>query len=239
MKQVLKEQSGVKTIPSIINEGVVFNVPEKFKKYNDGKIVFHAALQTADTRNQNKRVYPKDVLVDAIKRIQNQIDERRFLGELDHPISDNQVRSTTVELKNCSHLIRKVWWDGLCLMGEVESLPYTQAGRILSGMIADQIPVGFSLRGLSDIDNSCGYQKVIGPMVMISYDAVSNPSHLHCNVKEICEEGKISQIKENKVLKILEEAKNFISLSDGSRYTPNTLDMLIERKIIHLGEMYI
>lgn len=237
--KILNEQRKTQTKPSIIQEGVVFSVPERFKKYNDGKVVFHAALQSADTRNQNKRVYPKDVLVDGIRRIQSQIDERRFLGELDHPISDNQTRQCTVELKNCSHLIRKVWWEGVFLMGEVESLPYTQSGRILSGMISDQIPCGFSVRALSDVSDAGGYQKVIGPMVIISYDAVSNPSHVSCNVKEICEEGKVAAIKESKVLKILNEAKNLITLSNGNQYTPNALDMLIEQKLIRLGELYI
>lgn len=238
--KVLKEQKTLKTTPSIIHEGVVFSVPEKFKKYNDGKVIFHAILQSADTRNQNKRVYPKDVLVDGIRRIQDQINNRRFLGELDHPITDNQQRSTTVELKNCSHLVTELWWEGTILHGTVETLPYAPSGKIMGGMIADQIPVGFSLRGLADVNSdSGGYQTVVAPLIMLSYDAVSNPSHVGSNVTEICTEGKVAPISESKVLKVLTEAKNLITLSNGNSYTPNALDMLVEQKIIRLGKMYL
>lgn len=236
---ILKEQSNVKSTPSIIQEGVVFNVPEKFKKYNDGKIVFHAILQSADTRNQNKRIYPKDVLVDGIKRVQQKIDDRRMVGELDHPISDNQTRQTTVEYKSSSHLIRDTWWDGNFLKATVETLPYTSNGKIMSGLIADSIPVGFSLRGLADLNDDGGYQKVVAPLVIITWDCVSEPSHQGSYIKEICQEGRVTNISETKVLKVLQEAKDLITLSNGNSYTPNTLDMLIEQKIIRLGKMYL
>ena len=239
MKQVLKEQAKVKAIPSIINEGVVFNVPEKFKKYNDGKIVFEAILQSADTRNQNKRVYPKDVLEDGLRRVQQKINDRRMVGELDHPISDNQVRSTTVEYKSVSHLIREVFWDGVFVKGIVETLPYTPNGKVMSGLIADNIPVGFSLRGLAECNCENGYQKVIAPLVVITYDCVSEPSHQGSVITCLKEEGVCRKLTNKEGIKILEEAKNLITLSNGNSYTPNTLDMLIEKKIIKLGSMYI
>lgn len=237
--KILKEQTKIQAKPSIIQEGVVFSVPEKFKRYNDGKIVFHAILQSADTRNQNKRVYPKDVLVDGIRRVQQKIDDRRMVGELDHPISDNQVRQTTVEYKSCSHLIRDTWWDGTLLKATVETLPYTPNGKMMSGLVADRIPVGFSLRGLADVSDEGGYQKVVAPLVVITWDCVSEPSHQGSYIKEICQEGKVTNISESKVLKVLTEAKNLITLSNGNSYTPNTLDMLVEQKIIRLGKMYL
>ena len=237
--KILKEQGKVQAKPSIIQEGVVFSVPEKFKRYNDGKIVFHAILQSADTRNQNKRIYPRDVLEDGIRRVQQKIDDRRMVGELDHPISDNQVRQTTVEYKSASHLIRDTWWDGNFLKATVETLPYTNNGKIMSGLIADSIPVGFSLRGLADVNDEGGYQKVVAPLVVITWDCVSEPSHQGSFIKEICQEGKICQINEHKVLKVLNEAKNLITLSNGNQYTPNALDMLVEQKLIRLGELYI
>lgn len=237
--KILKEQTKVKSTPSIINESVVFNVPEKYKKYNDGKVVFEAILQSADTRNQNKRIYPRDVLEDGIRRVQQKIDDRRLVGELDHPISDNQVRSTTVEYKSVSHLIREVFWDGAYIKGVVETLPYTPCGKIMSGLIADRIPVGFSLRGLADVNDEGGYQKVVAPLVVITWDCVSEPSHQGSLVTCVREEGLVREAKDNKVLKVLTEAKNLITLSNGKSYTPNTLDMLVEQKIIQLAKMYM
>jgi len=237
--QVLKEQGKVQAKPSLIREGVVFSVPEKFKRYNDGKIVFHAILQSADTRNQNKRIYPKDVLEDGIRRISDQIEKRRFFGELDHPISDNQIRQTTVSLQEVSHLVREVWWEGCLLKGTIETTPYTPNGKILSGFVADSCPIGFSVRALADVNDEGGYQKVVSPMVIVSYDAVANPSHIGAQVTEVCQEGVCEPIKEGKVLKVLQEAKNLVTLNNGNSYDPNTLDMLVEQKIIRLGKMYL
>lgn len=237
--QILKEQGKVQAKPSILQEGVVFSIPERLKKYNDGKVIYKGILQSADTRNQNKRVYPKDVLEDGIKRVQHKIEERRMVGELDHPISDNQIRQTTVNYSDASHLITETWWEGNLLWGRIETLPYTPKGKIASGLASDNITLGHSLRGLADVSDSGGYQKVVAPLVIITWDIVSEPSHANSYIREICEEGKVYQINEHKVLKVLNEAKNLITLSNGNQYTPNALDMLIEQKLIRLGELYI
>ena len=81
---------------NIIRESAVFATPEKVKKYTDGKVVFEAYLQEADAKNQNKRVYPKRVLDSAMNKINDKIKRRAFLGELDHPITSDQIRQTTV-----------------------------------------------------------------------------------------------------------------------------------------------
>lgn len=239
MKQVIKEQTKVRTTPSFIQESVVFHVPEKLKSYTDGKVIYKAILQSADTRNQNKRIYPKDVLDDGLKRVEQKIKDRRMVGELDHPISDNQVRATTVEYKSASHLIREVGWNGAYIEGIVETLPYTPNGKIASGLISDHIVIGHSLRGLADVSDENGYQKVVAPLVIITWDIVSEPSHPNSYIREICEEGKIYKVKDECSLKVLNEAKNLVTLSNGRTYEANSLDMLIEKKIIQLAKMYL
>ena len=229
-----------KRVSSIVLEGAVFDVPKKYKKYNDGKIVAECYLQTADEKNQNRRIYPRNVLDQGMRAIQQKIDDRRFVGELDHPISDQSQRQTTVEYKNASHLIREWWWDGNRIKGIVETLPYTPSGKIMSGLISDEIPVGFSLRGLADVENMGGYQQVQAPLIVISYDCVSEPSHKGSQVSEIRQEGAVIPLKEgSKGLKILSEAKDFYMLSNGRTYTANALDMLIEKKIITLANNYL
>jgi len=41
--------------------------------------------QVADEKNQNGRIYPMDVMREAVKSLQKPVNERRVLGELDHP----------------------------------------------------------------------------------------------------------------------------------------------------------
>ena len=73
-------------MPKAIIESAVFGKPEKVKKYLDGKVIFEAYLQEAESQNQNKRVYSKSTLTEGIHKIKEKIAERSFLGELDHPI---------------------------------------------------------------------------------------------------------------------------------------------------------
>ena len=226
------------TTPSIILEGAVFDVPDKFKKYSDGKVIAECYLQTADEKNQNRRIYPKRVLDQGMKTIQEKIDNRRFLGELDHPISDNQVRQTTVEYKNVSHLVREWWWEGNRIKGLVESLPFCENGRIFGGLICNNIPVGFSLRALGDVCDSGGAQYVQSPLIVISYDAVTEPSHKGSLTTEIRSEGKCMTLTHSEGLKILNEAKNLYTLSNGNQYTGNALDYLVENKIIKLMKKF-
>lgn len=229
-----------KVIPSIVLEGAVFDVPHKYKKYSDGKIVAECFLQTADEKNQNRRVYPRNVLDQGMRAIQQKIDDRRFVGELDHPISDQSTRQTTVEYKNASHLVREWWWEGNRIKGVVETLPYTPSGKIMSGLISDGIPVGFSLRGLADVENMGGFQQVQAPLIVISYDCVSEPSHKGSQVTELRQEGCVMPLQHGShAMKILSEARDFYTLSNGRTYTGNALDYLVEQRIIKLTDKYL
>ena len=87
-------------------------------KENDGKLVVKGVLQRADSKNQNGRVYPREILLKEVaKYLENQVTERRALGELDHP------ESSVVNLNNASHNIVEMHWNGDDLMGTVEVQP--------------------------------------------------------------------------------------------------------------------
>ena len=102
--------------PEQINESI---------KTNNGKLIVKGVLQRADAKNQNGRVYPREVLVkEAKKYAEIQIQERRALGELDHP------DSSVVNLNNASHNVLEMHWKGNDLLGTVEVLG-TPAGNIL------------------------------------------------------------------------------------------------------------
>ena len=81
---------------------------------NNGRLLVKGVLQRADAKNQNGRVYPKDILMrEATKYNDINIKERRALGELDHP------DSSIVNLNNVSHNITEMHWDGNDLCGTV------------------------------------------------------------------------------------------------------------------------
>ena len=224
---VQRPRNGV--FSNIVIESAVFAAPEKVKKYTDGKVIFEAYLQEADIKNQNKRLYPRRVLDIAMRKVDEKIKRRAFLGELDHPITDDQIRQTTVMYQNVSHIIREWGWDGPMIKGVIETTPYSQSGKILSGLIYDRVPVGFSLRGLADVEDRGSFQEVMDPLIVICYDSVSEPSHNTATIQEI---------KNENVIHIMNESKQLIRCSNGKCYLPNYFDELIEKRILRLTQKY-
>ncbi len=73
-------------INTISFEFVKDNLFEEAIRSDGKRLVVKGILQRAGIKNQNGRVYPKDVLIRESKKFEeNFIKERRALGELDHP----------------------------------------------------------------------------------------------------------------------------------------------------------
>ena len=136
-------------------------------------LVVTGVLQRAEAKNQNGRVYPKEILEREIKAyMEGPIKENRAMGELDHP------ESSVINLQNVSHNIKKCWWDGDDVMGDVEVLP-TPAGNILKALFASGITVGISSRGMGSVKENMseGTVEVQDDFELLCWDFVSTPSN--------------------------------------------------------------
>jgi translation elongation factor EF-Tu-like GTPase len=135
-----------------------------------GRVLVSGVLQRAGAENQNGRVYPREILEREVNEYQKLINERRALGELDHP------DSSVINLKNVSHNIKEIHWKGNDLMGTVEILP-TPSGNILKELLRSNITLGISSRGMGSTENiGEGKVKVGEDFELIGWDFVSNPS---------------------------------------------------------------
>ena len=94
----------------------------------NGGMILTGKLQEAEVQNGNGRVYPQKVLRREMQNYDKLVRERRALGELDHP--DDSV----INLKNASHLVTEVWWDGNSVMGKVKVLD-TPSGNVLRSLV--------------------------------------------------------------------------------------------------------
>jgi len=143
-------------------------------KENDGRLIVKGVLQRAESKNQNGRVYPREVLLKEVsKYLDEQVAERRALGELDHP------DSSVVNLNNASHNVIEMHWDGDDLLGTVEVLS-TPSGNILKELFKSGIKLGISSRGLGSVEpmrEGGGDTVEVQPdFELIAFDFVSNPS---------------------------------------------------------------
>ena len=166
MKELLVDYIPFEVSPEQINESIK----------NNGKLVVKGVLQRAEAKNQNGRIYPKDILVREAKKYQEvQIKERRALGELDHP------DSSVVNLQNASHNVLDMKWLNDDLVGTVEILS-TPSGNILKELFKSGIKLGISSRGLGSVeqidedDNGAPTVQVQPDFELIAFDFVSNPS---------------------------------------------------------------
>jgi len=162
MKQLIVDYIPFEVTPQQINESM---------SSNDGKLVVKGVLQRAESKNQNGRVYPKDLLMrEAKKYTENFIQQKRALGELDHP------DSSVINLKNVSHNIKEVHWEGNDVMGTVEILP-TPSGNILKELLRAGILLGISSRGMGSTQPMKDNKLLVGEdFELIGWDFVSNPS---------------------------------------------------------------
>ena len=144
---------------------------ERSIKENKSLIV-SGVLQRAEEKNQNGRVYPKDILEREVKAyIEGPVRENRAMGELDHP------ESSVINLQNVSHTIKKCWWEGDDVMGDVEILP-TPSGNILKALFAAGVTVGISSRGMGSVSDNLaeGTVEVQDDFELLCWDFVSTPS---------------------------------------------------------------
>tara|TARA_R100000315_G_C5209766_1_gene124407 strand:+ start:25 stop:627 length:603 start_codon:yes stop_codon:yes gene_type:complete len=135
----------------------------------DGGMILSGVMQKADTVNGNGRVYPHNVLMKEMKNYQKLVKENRALGELDHP------EDSVINLKNASHMITEVWWDGKDVMGKAKVLD-TPSGKILRSLVESGVTLGISSRGMGSVTESNGRTTVEEDFQLICFDFVSEPS---------------------------------------------------------------
>jgi len=142
---------------------------EKRMVNNDGTVFLTGIVQTAGKKNGNGRIYSESILKREVSNYQKIINENRALGELDHP------EDSVVNLRNASHMMKRLWWDGDNVMGKIQCLD-TPSGNILKSLANSGVSLGISSRGLGSVTESQDGTVVEDDFQLICFDIVSEPS---------------------------------------------------------------
>lgn len=168
-------------------------------------------FQRADEKNQNGRLYPEDILREAIATMQEAIADRRVMGEFDHP------PDAKIHMDRVSHLLTKLWMDSKVAYGEMEVIKGMPCGDMLACLISSGVQVGISSRGVGDME-MCMHEGEEAYQVMpgfnfVTFDAVAEPSVtgtqlmvMESRQRIIAQEAK--HIVERNILK---EVRNFLA----------------------------
>ena len=145
------------------------SLTESVNKSN-GNMVVEGILATCEVKNGNGRYYSKELWEREMDRYSELIEQRRSMGELDHP------ESQVINLQNVSHLISEYRWDGDNIIGKIEVLP-TPAGDILKALVGNGVTVGVSSRGMGLLQEINGVMEVQDDFELLCWDFVSTPSN--------------------------------------------------------------
>jgi hypothetical protein len=143
--------------------GVVLESDDK-----DGKNLYLKGIAIqGGIRNQNQRVYPVREIENAVKTLNDQIQNGySVLGEVDHP------DDLKVNLDRVSHMITNMWMEGPNGYGKMKILP-TPMGNLVRTMLESGVKLGVSSRGSGNVNDATGE---VAEFEIITVDVVAQPS---------------------------------------------------------------
>ena len=155
-------------------------VPEEV----NGEKQYHidGIFMQAEQKNRNGRVYPSKVLMNEVKKYNNDyVRSKRAMGELGHPDGPQ------LNLERVSHLIKELRIDGNDVYGKAKILD-TPYGKIVKNLISEGVKIGVSSRGMGSLkQNSSGVNEVQDDFSLSAVDIVADPSAPDAFVEGIME----------------------------------------------------
>lgn len=182
---------------------------------NTGKKAYYikGIFAQAEQPNRNKRIYPKAIMEREIEKFSKMIEERRSLGELNHPPYPN------IDAKQASHLITELSWDGNNIIGKAKIIN-TPSGDIVKALLDEGVKLGVSTRGLGSLKTlNNGLNEVQSDFTLSTVDIVSDPSAHDAWVQGIMEGAEWVNVNGNWV--IAEQAKNLIKTASVQEIAEN------------------
>lgn len=166
----------------------------------NGVLFAEGIFQKGDEPNANRRIYPMEYLKREVDKLIPISKDRGLVGELDHPWYNEDINeSSIIHMKNGSHIIPKLWYEGKTVYGQLEFLD-TPSGLIAQEFLRKRVRFGVSSRSLGDVVMGAdGFYYVADNLRISTWDVVIGPSVYESRVKQI------ASLKEWKVLR---ETKN-------------------------------
>jgi len=133
-------------------------------------LVIEGIFMQADSKNRNGRVYPREILENAVnKYVTEQVNTGRAVGELNHP------DGPTINLDKVSHKITELKFDGSNVIGKASILE-TPMGQIVKGLLEGGVKLGVSSRGMGSLVQKNGAMYVKDDFMLSTVDIVQDPS---------------------------------------------------------------
>lgn len=132
-------------------------------------------------QNRNGRIYPIDVLEQAVEKYLPTIQEKMSYGELRHPDTPN------IDHERVSHYVTELYRDGDNFIGKAKIMN-TPMGKIVKAIMDEGCKVCVSSRGLGSVKEIKGSKVVQNDFTLVTAaDIVSDPSAPKAIVENLIE----------------------------------------------------
>jgi hypothetical protein len=207
-----------------------------------GKSIGRCLLQESEVKNRNSRYYTNAICESIVNQLSPKATGRSLLMEVDHPLfgvgsnpEDLKRRASIIEINNCGALIREIGFKNKQIYGVFETLSGFKGPDLYNLITKDKVDIGFSLRALGAVETlQDGTIMVKDPIRPITYDIVSNPSHVNARVLEFLPESANEFIPvgnvicEAEMIDIL--SKDQITISEGDSMVIRFIDDIINER---------
>lgn len=148
-------------------------ITESVNDNSEKSYYIEGIFMQAEVINGNKRIYPKDVLYEAVNMLLPDIKLNRLVGELNHPKEDSaQINPDRACIK-----IESLTNDGNNIMGRARVMKSVPCGALVHGLLSEGVSLGVSSRGFGSAKrDSKGIAIVESPLVLKTIDVVTEPS---------------------------------------------------------------
>lgn len=195
-------------------------IAEVDEKTGEKDYYIEGIFMQSEQKNRNGRVYPKSVLMDEVKRYNNEyVKKNRAMGELNHP------QGPTVNLDRVSHIIKELREDGDDVYGKAKIMD-TPMGKIAKNLIDEGAKLGVSSRGMGSLKaNKNGVNEVQKDFMLAAVDIVADPSAPNAFVNGIMEGAE--WVWDNGVLRqqTIDEYKTVIEKTSKENLEEKTLEL--------------
>lgn len=179
---------------------------------DSAKSVFiEGIFMQADKQNRNNRIYPKEILQNAVNvYVKEQVETGRAVGELNHP------DGPTINLDKVSHRITELKWVDSDVIGRAQVLN-TPMGQIVKGLVEGGVKLGVSSRGMGSIEERNGKTYVKDDFILSTVDIVQDPSAQDAFVNGIMENVDWIITKDGKFEQFVNKAKKTINKASSAQ----------------------
>lgn len=191
-------------VDEFIDRSELKNVILEANNGKDKRYYIEGCFAQADIKNRNGRIYPLNVMKEAVDKYQEMIASKRALSELNHP------PTPSVNPERASHIIEKLEFKNSNVIGKARILEseYFPMAKIAIGLIREGVKFGVSTRGLGSLSERNGTKIVESPYILTAIDLVADPSAPDAFVNGLYEQAEWIFDASAKSWKMAEAIKN-------------------------------